>query len=328
MGHWNGTTLTFDDGAFTLDGNTAAGLLAITPGARPRIEGTLDFEQLALDPYIGTGTPAEPVAAQVALADQAILKYFDADLRISAAEILAPPVTFGRGGFTIGAKGGVVATEVGELELCGGQASGRIGLDFTQEVAKATLSASLFDLPVDGCLKSLYIDVPVSGLGALKAELETEGSTYDELVRGLGGSFKISARSGAVPIDFARLLTAAAPPGADGWSHNSVTVFDQLKADCRLAGGHIWCDLFNMETRRRLISGSGNIDLGQQTLDWSLFVASHAQPLKASQLSPETAPRISVSGALAQPMIRRADRPTIGDGSARADPAANQISPR
>ena len=48
--HWNGTTLTFDDGSFAMDGNTADGLLAVTTGAPPRIEGTLAFDRLVLDP--------------------------------------------------------------------------------------------------------------------------------------------------------------------------------------------------------------------------------------------------------------------------------------
>jgi hypothetical protein len=50
--------------------------------------------------------------------------------------------------------------------------------------------------------------------------------------------------------------------------------------------------------------------------------------LKASQLSAETPPRISISGALAQPMIRRTDRPTLGDGSLPTGATVNQISPR
>jgi hypothetical protein len=86
--------------------------------------------------------------------------------------------------------------------------------------------------------------------------------------------------------------------------------------------------MFNMQTRRGLISGSGGVDLGQQKLDWSMFVANHAQPLKASRLSAETPPRISITGSLSQPMIRRADRPTIGEGSAQTNPASSQVSPR
>lgn len=327
MAHWNGTTLTFDDGAFNLDGNAAVGLLALTPGERPRIEGTLDFDRLALDPYVGGGTATEPPHAQGTLADQAILKHLDADLRVSAANISAPFISLGRGGFTISAKDGVVASEVGELELCGGSATGRIGLDMRAEAAKASVTASLTDVAVDGCFAPLALDVPINGIGALKVELTTEGRAYDELAQGLGGTFKLDARNGAVPLDLARLLGTVAPLDGDGWSRNSPSLFDQLKTDCRLDRGHIWCETFNMQTRRGLISGSGKVDLRQRTLDWTLFVASDAQPLRASQLSTVTPPSISISGPLAQPIIRRADRPTIGEGSAQTGPAS-QVSPR
>ncbi len=328
LAHWNGTTLTIDDGAFNLDGNAAVGLIAITPGERPRIEGTLDFDQLALDPYLGGGAAAEPEAAQGPLAEQAILKHMDADLRVSAADITAPSIRLGRGGFTISAKGGAIASEVGELELCGGSAAGRIGLDLREEVAKASFTASLMDVAVDACLAPLALDVAINGTGTLKAEFTAEGRNYDELTQGLDGSFKFDARNGAVPIDLARLLGTATTLDGDGWSRNSPTLFDQLRTDCRLDGGHIWCETFNMQTRRGLISGSGNVDLRQQTLDWTLFVASDAQPLRASQLSTVTPPRIAISGPLALPSIRRSDRPALGEGSAQTDPAASRVSPR
>jgi AsmA protein len=328
MAHWNGTTLTFDDGSFALDGNVAVGLLALMPGARPRIDGTLAFDRLALDPYVEGGTTIEPAQAPIALADQAVLKHLDVDLRISAGEIALPPVTLGRGAFTISAKGGLVASEVGELEICGGQASGRAGLDVREDTTKVTFAASLLDVPVEACLGAFQLDVPLSGVSDLKAEGAAVGRDYEDLVQALAGSFTVNARSGSVPVDFSRLLAAAPPLDADSWTRSSVTVFDQLKADCRLDAGHIWCDTFNMQTRRGLISGSGGIDLWRRAIDWGLFVASHDQPLRASQLRSEMPPRISISGSLGQPMIRRVDRPTIGEGSGRANPAANQISPR
>jgi AsmA protein len=328
MAHWNGTTLTFDDGSFTLDGNSAVGLLAVTPGARPRVDGTLAFDRLALDPYIGGGTAAEPTAAKTAEGDQPLLKYFDADLRISAVNITAPPVALGRGSFTISAKQGVVAGEVGELELCGGSAAGRIGLDLSHEVAKANFTARVSDVPVEDCLKQLAVDAPFNGTGTLKAELSAEGRTYDELVQGVVGTFKVDVQNGAVPVDFMRLLTTVTPLDDDGWNSDNVTSFDQLDANCRLGTGHIWCDMFTMQTRRCLISGSGDVDLGQQTIDWNFFVADHAQPLNDSRLSTESPPRVSISGALTQPMIRRADQPTLGDGSVQANPSTSSVSPR
>ena len=326
MAHWNGTTLTFDDGTFALDGNEAVGLLAVTPGPRPRVDGTLAFDRLALDPYLRSGVA--PEAAEAAQGSQPLLKYVDADLRISAAEITAPVVALGRGGFTISAKQGWVAGDVGELELCGGSATGRVGLDLSQDRTTATATATISGVPVDDCLKQLALDVPVNGTGGLRAEFSAEGRTYDELAQGVAGSFKVDAQNGAVPVDITRLLTAATPLDGDGWSRNSVTLFDQLNANCRLASGHIWCDTFTMQTSRGVISGSGDVDLGQQTIDWNLFVADHAQPLSASRLSTESPPLISISGALSQPMIRRADRPTLGDGSVQTNPASKQVSPR
>ena len=314
LAHWNGATLTFDDGTFTLDGNEAVGLLAVTPGPRPRVDGTLAFDRLVLDPYFGSGTPAE-AASKAVQGDQPLLKYFDADLRISAAEITAPTVMLGRGGFTISARQGLVAGDVGELELCGGSATGRVGLDLAQDRARATVTATISGIPVEDCLKQLALDVPVNGTGALRAELSAEGRNYEELTQGVAGSFKVNAQNGAVPVDITRLLTAATPLDGDGWSRNSVTLFDQLNANCRLGTGHIWCDSFTMQTGRGMISGSGDVDLGQQTINWNLLIADHARPLSASRLSPESPPRISISGALSQPMIRRADRPTLGDGS-------------
>jgi AsmA protein len=326
--HWNGSTLTFDDGSFTLDGNSAVGLLAITPGEQPRVEGTLAFERLGIDPYLGNGNATDTAVPPVPLFSQALLKYFDADLRISAAEITASAIKLGRGGFTISAKKGVLAGEVGELELCGGTASGRFGLDMSQETAKASVVANVSGMAIDGCLQQPVLEVPFKGIGGLKAEISSYGSDYDELIHGLSGTLKVDAQNGAVPVDFSRLLTSTAPLDGEGWSRNSETLFDSLSADCRLGTGHIWCQMFSMQTRRGLISGSGEVDLVQQTLDWNLFVASRATPLKASQLSTEAPPRVSIRGSLSQPMIRRADRPTLGEGSTQTSPMATQISPR
>ena len=323
---WNGTTLTFDDGSFSVDGNAADGLLAITTGAPPRIEGTLAFDRLMLDPYLlGAADDDKPRTGP--LLDWALLKYLDADLRISAGEIAASSIKLGRGGFTISAKNGVVAGEIGELELCDGSASGRLGLDMSQPEIKASLVANLADVTVETCLRPFGLGVPVTGVAALKTEVSTTGASVAELIDRLSGTLKVNSQGGAVPVDFTRLLTTAAPLDGEGWSRDSLTPFDTLNADCRLVAGHISCQTFNMQTRRGLISGTGDVDLGQQTLDWSLSVANHVVPMRASQLiTTETPPKVSIRGPLSQPMIRRADRPTLGDGSTQASPRA-AVSP-
>ncbi|HZP10304.1 AsmA family protein [Methyloceanibacter sp.] len=317
--HWNGNTLTFDDGSFALDGNEADGLLAITAGAVPRIEGTLAFDRLVLDPYLqGNGDQA----GTPDLFGWALLKYLDADLRISAGEIVASGTSIGRGGFTISAKQGQVAGEIGEIALCDGSASGRLSLDLSQPDVKLRLFASLSGVTVETCLRPFDLSIPLSGVATLKTELSTDGTTLETLVNGLSGNLTINSQTGAVPVDFARILTTPSPLDGEGWSRDNLTAFDTLDADCRLVAGHISCQMLNMQTPRGLVSGSGDIDLGQQTLDFNLSVANRVVPMKASQVTAGPTPRVSIRGPLSQPLIRRADRLTLGEGAPRAAPDA------
>lgn len=77
-----------------------------------------------------------------------------------------------------------------------------------------------------------------------------------------------------------------------------------------------------MQTQHNLVSGAGDVDMGRQTLDWSLSVAN----LMAAQ--EETASKISIRGPLAQPTIRRSDRPTFGEDGVQTGSTGAPVSPR
>jgi AsmA protein len=309
-----GPTLTFDDGSFTLDGNSADGLLAITEGATPRIEGTLAFDHLLLDPYIGPAiAEGQPVGRL--LFDRALLRHFDADLRLSAGAIDAGKLKLGHGAFTITAKEDAIVSEVSELELCGGSASGRLSADDSQATKRLSLTASVADVAIDTCLVQLGLDVPLQGIGGAKIELASEGRDAAEILHGLTGGLKVKGRSGMVPIDLSRLVTAPAPIEADSWNPDKATAFDTLNADCRVAAGHIWCQMFNMQTPNGLVSGSGDIDLPRQTLDWNLSVTSQRTSAKDAPTTASEPPKVSIRGPLAQPSIRLARQQAMGEGT-------------
>ena len=332
--HLAGPALTFDDGTFTLDGNKAVGLLALSArGLRPRVEGTLAFDRLMLDPYLGKasssdgGAPPSTESTASFPFNRPLLQFIDADLRISAAAIDAGALKLGRGGFTVSAKQGVVASEVGELELCGGSADGRLDADLARPSKQVNLVANLDDVAIDTCLQPLGLAAPISGTASLKTELAAEGSDPTQFTGSLAGTLKLKAKDGAVPVDFARLLAGPTPLNDDGWSHDNATPFDQLDADCRLGTGHIWCQSLSMRTPQGTIAGAGDVDVTKRTLDWSLTVANPIGPAGASQLTQAEAPKVSIRGSLLQPIIRRADRPTLGDGSLPTGSTGLQVLP-
>jgi AsmA protein len=322
--HWNGATLTFDSGSFSLDGNEAVGLLAFTASERPRVEATLDFERLVLDPYLGAGTNRTPNGGPL---DWVLFKYLDADLRLSAAEITASAMELGRGGLTITAKDGVISSEISELQLCGGQATGRVGLSLSGKRTEASLEGTLSDIDVEACLKPVNLNVPIKGTGTLKIDVSTGGVTKEELIRGLVGKFKVTARDGTVPIDFPALASGK-EESKQGWSQDTATAFETLDADCSVSAGHVWCQSFSMDTEQTTISGSGGVDIQKQTIDWDFLIANPIAPLNASELVMETPPRVKIHGPLTQPQLRGADRPAPGDGSSQSNPESSSTSPR
>jgi len=331
--HLSGPSLVFDDGTFALDGNKAIGLLAVkTAPSRPRLEGTLAFGRLVLDPYIGIGAPRAhadhpPSERERSLLDGMLAQYVDADLRISAAEIQAGTLQLGRGGFTLTAKDGAVSSEIGELELCGGSAEGRVGLDLAEATKPMDVVADLTDVSLDGCLDAFGMTIPVRGTGALKADLSTAGDTLADFARTLTGTLVLKLKDGAVPVDFAHLLAATTPLEGSGWSGDNGVSFSQLDADCRAVAGTIRCPSLTMRTPQGSISGAGKVDLPNQTLDWNLSVTDDIEGAKTSQLTDQQRTRVSIHGSLLEPTIRRADRPTLGEGTPRTPQAGSQTSP-
>jgi len=328
--HLSGPNLTFDDGTFTIDGNKAIGLLAVTSTqVRPRFEGTLAFGRLVLDPYLGKSVRQTETSSpeRASLLDGALARYFDADLRISAAEIEAGTLKLGRGGFTISAKDGIVSGEIGELELCGGSADGRVSLDLEETTTPMDVVANLTDVSLDSCLESFGVNLPLKGIGAVKAELSTSGETLADFKRTLTGTLVLAVKDGSVPVDLSHLLAATTPLEENGWSGDNGSQFSQLDANCRVIAGVIRCASVTMRTAQGSVSGGGTVDLPSQTLDWNLSVTDDIEGAKTSQLTEQDKTKVSIRGALLEPTIRRADRPTLGEGALPSPSTGQQALP-
>jgi uncharacterized protein involved in outer membrane biogenesis len=189
------------------------------------------------------------------------------------------------------------------------------------------LDGSLSDIALEPCFQPFALGVPIEGVGSVRIDVSTGGYTPNGLVRGLVGNFKVRAENGRVPVDLSQITTGSDAEG-DGWSSENTTPFETLDADCRLSAGHIWCESFEMRTPRGLVSGSGGVDVGQLTLDWDLLIANPVAQLNASQLVMEQPPRITISGPLTQPLIQRANRPALDDGSTQSSSGNVPIAPR
>src|SRR5262249_28190022 len=148
------------------------------------------------------------------------------------------------------------------------------------------------------CLNGFGLNVPVSGTGAFKTDLVSEGNGYPELAHNLSGTFNAKIGAGTVPIDFARLLAAQPPLEASGWTSDGPTAFDQLSADCRVNAGVLWCQSLRIETPKGTIAGAGEVDLPKQMLDWNLAMTKADDTAKPAQTGGTVEPKVSIRGPM------------------------------
>ncbi|MEG6508685.1 AsmA family protein [Methyloligella sp. 2.7D] len=329
--------LTFDEGRFSLDGNEASGLLMIGHKAdRPRVEATLAFGALNLDPYFpaddakeattdetveGTDEDAaEPAkladmpaqsAGKARLFDWPLVRWIDTDLRLSASSVAVRGRKLGGGAFTLSSNHGVLVGDVGELELCGGALSGRLRLDISEPRARGDLTGHLDKVSIESCLALLGEDLPFSGTGTLKGTVSSQGQDWGQILQNLSGNFRVFAEDGGLPIDVAALMDDDGPLEGVGWAEESDSPFSELKATCHVGSEHIWCPKLSLETPTGPISGTGDIDIAERSLNWSLQLL-HRDDSKADATPVPAQKQVAIRGPLAQPVIGRVNAGTAG----------------
>ena len=144
--NWARQAFAVEDAKIVIDGNEAAGALVLNlAGERPLIGATLAFHALDLTPY------AEAARSQSFLFDRQsatwslfdlsfpLIRYVDADLRISAPKVALKGFGLGHGAATIAVRSGKLLADIAELELYGGKASAQITANSNEIVPRYTL---------------------------------------------------------------------------------------------------------------------------------------------------------------------------------------------
>jgi AsmA protein len=340
--HSDGETLTFDEGRFSIDGNDATGLLSVSfANKRPHVEATLAFDALDLDPYFphlsGAAaktaaklgpTPAPAEQSGKPLFDWPLVQYLDSDLRLSATSITIAGKQLGDGAFTLAANDGVVMGDIGELQICGGSASGQFTLDLSAPERQAEASGTLDGINLEPCLQMLNWSLPFKGVSSLKGSLSTQGRSLTAFLQGLSGDVEIKASNGSVALDLSGSAEDQTPLQSVGWSEDGGTSFTALSTDCHVGGGDVWCPSFSMATDAGTVTGSGDIDLDDRNIDWTLALPPVAEIRSRMQIQGRPPEQITVRGPLARPLIRRLEPQRVGDGNGlKVPPGKPTVTP-
>lgn len=270
--------LTLSQATLALDKLSATGRFALSMnGAQPTLTGTLALPGLDLRPYMAAYSAQRPEGAIQPWSETAIptsgLRAIDADLSLSTPSINVSRLSLGATQARVLLTDGVLTTTIPEMGLYGGSGQATIVLDGRAAEPTVDITAGLNSLEAEGFLGAVAGFTQASGMGATEISIKGSGASQAAIMQSLTGIGNFTLKDGSISgIDAGEFLTglqqaftARAIPG--GLGPSKTTQFNNLIGNFSMTDGVAKIDAFSLNAAQVQVEGSGQIDLGQQTLD-------------------------------------------------------------
>src|SRR5690606_11423006 len=214
--------------------NRAVGVLSVKlQPERPKLQGTLAFETLDLSAYVesarawknGTDTRSSvPISLP-------LLTALDADLRLSANQVLLSGARLGRAAASVTLASGRMTLDLGDAQLYGGHVQGTLRAAIEGEALAASLNGRLRGIPTRVAMSDFFGISSLDGTANGRIEAKVDGRNWAELIDGLDGRAQFTVLNSTLSgVDLRQLRAAlldtdgkpAAPTG-------ETTAFDRIE---------------------------------------------------------------------------------------------------
>lgn len=280
---WTGTSVTFDDATFQIDGNEATGRLTLNfAAARPAIDGTLAFGRLEIGRYLASA--GETAATRVLgyalpwISDllggmsSSAFGDFDADVRISAEELTASETSLGSGAATLTLDSGKLLADIAEFKLgSGGQGNAQIGIDLNGWQPRYVLRGQIDGLDLARVDKLLLGGrKALAGPVTLTLDLTAAGRTLNEIAASLDGRAAAKATEPTIiGIDVPALVAAAAGSTLTGWdaAGDGASTLDEIELKIVATSGIATTEMAVARSGAARMTAAGTVNLRDQNID-------------------------------------------------------------
>lgn len=286
-------------------GQTAQAALAFKRNtAAPRLEGALAFDALDVKAILSSMQPPGSTDD----GSQAIASLVETDLRVSAKTLSWDDVQTGPAALTVTARPERIAIDIAELILLGGEIRGQIGMEAAGPYIRASARLTAEDVDADQLLALAAQRDWLRGDASINIEAEAAWSDLEEIRDRIRAKARvIFPDGGQTRLNLPRLATA--PAETDGWGmlETPSAAFDSLRFDTTLQEGRISFANLTLSAEGREVSGRGEIDLANRSLDWRFTLPREADAVKKGSGNKSDAAigyGLSIRGPWARPTIR------------------------
>jgi len=294
-----------DRGSLQLDDNSATGTLSVSipaNGGKPKLTGTLAFSAMDITPYLHALGGADDVTWRERRIDTDWFDNFDADVRISAEQIVAGRYTFGSTAASAFMTNRLLEIGLAQAMFYGGVLSGTISVTDLEgiegQVADIQLRATDFNL---GETVSAATGSPdLGGTATMSLDLAARGETLGTQADGLTGSLSVVATEGGIPdfgLGAASDALAAGTP-LHGVSRGGATFYQRLKIACTIGNGRIILNDLLLAASNYTASLQGTFGVADRRIELAGSIGTGSENARQGQLridGPVTGPTVTLT---------------------------------
>jgi len=260
-----------------LDGMKANLDLAVDmSGTVPLLKGTVALDRLDAANYLLDKKQAAPTQGwSTEPLSLTGLKLADADVAITADRFTLGMFVITQGAMHVVLREGKLSAEITRAALFGGSATGQVTADGAATVPAVTLKLDVKSVAMKSLLQSAIKVERIEGTGAMSVTVAGIGKSQQAIMNSLGGTASVSVRNGAIRgVDLAAVSRSVQNPlsavmGA-ATSERSSTDFAEAGGSFAIKSGVAHNQDFRLLNPFVRITGNGDIDLGQRTINFRI----------------------------------------------------------
>ena len=287
-----------DQGQVELDGNIATGSIRLNLLEATKLVGTLAYQSLDMTPYLALlGGEGQHWSSRTI--DTGWFKNLDADLRLSADQIIVGPYELGSTAASAFLSKRQLEIGIAESAFYGGTVSGTISVTDLPKKAgqKIAVQMQAFGFDLARAVKLTGTSQEASGKASLTVDLATEGLNLGEHFNNINGSFSVRSTSGEIPdlgVAYAwQALSASA--GHAGVVQGSASAYERLEIDGTIDNRIIRLDKVSLDSGAYAASLQGAFRMADNTVALDGKLAGIGQS--------DSEARLSIDGPISDPWL-------------------------
>ena len=274
----NGPMLSINALSGTIGRNKFNGWASVDFADKPVVKVDLDFPRVDIEARPATTDTSRadaPSDLDRPWSDHAVnldgLNFFDAEVQLSAAELLLDTFRFApiAAKATL-AKGQLNAT-FGQAGIYGGQAQGTLIIDASGRQAVHALRLDLNGVRAMPLLSDVIGLSSLDGRMQAKLDLRARGVSQRTVISTLSGSIELLIADGEIRnVNIAQMIRSLTLSTLNGWQQNKSekTDLSQLSALFRIENGKATTDNLRLQGPLVRVTGAGTADLAAKTLQF------------------------------------------------------------